>query len=107
MERGLQGPGDKTREGDKAIFRQETHQGEEGLGQATTGQEALGRGEQKGSKHRNLEDKWGRNGQDEIRSRSRECSITGQIQRKGRLHTALSYISVFKLMGQSLYHVCG
>ena len=42
MERGLQGPRDKTREGKKAIFRQETHQGEEGLGQATTGQEAWG-----------------------------------------------------------------
>lgn len=32
VDRGVQGPGDKTGEGEKPIFRQETHQGEEGLG---------------------------------------------------------------------------
>lgn len=76
------------------------------LGQATR-QEAWG-GENRKGISTTKAGIWKTNREEMVRMKSEaECAAL-QDRKKGKeLHTALSYSSVFKLSGQSLYHVCG
>ena len=82
MKRGVPGPGDKTREGEKPIFRQETHQGEEGLGQ-TTEQEVWG-----GKNRRGISTSkpgiWKTNGEGMVRIKSEPEAESAALQGRSK-----------------------